>query len=315
MTEAREPYGRALLIPLHGDDAGGGLQLRQLWNLVVRARLLVLVLAIACLAAVLILYAVTEKKYRATATVVVSDQNRGLSVSRALGAQLGGLASMAGISLPESGGLRTEAFVTLESRDLLRRLVVNEDLIRVLFHEKWDGDSKSWDTDSGEAPSLEKAVTFFEDNVLAIRREPGSDVAEISVVWRDPALSAYWANELVRQVNSSLRQRAIAEATRSIEFLEAEVQKSSNSELHGAIYALMEQQMAKIMLANVRTDYAFSIIDPAISPDLDDAYSPRLIFYLAAAGCLWALLCLLVVSILAVGNIRTGQVASQPTVE
>ena len=42
-----------------------------------------------------------------------------------------------------------------------------------------------------------------------------------------------------------------------------------------AINSLIESQINKIMLANVRKDYAFQVIDPAMSPSADSQLRPN----------------------------------------
>jgi len=245
---------------------------------------------VGCLVAALVAFTVNENKYLALTTIVAVEQTQGASQLGALGAQLGGLASLAGFSIPSSDGFRVEAFATLESRELLRQFILEENLTPILFADHWDDQKKVWNTDSGESPSAEDAVRFLQEEVVTINRESGSSIVEVSVKWHDPELCQKWANELVRRANARIRQRAIVEATKSIEFLEKELSESSNTGVKSAAFGLIEQQMATIMLANVRTDYAFRVIDPATQPDIDDPVSPRLIVLLLAGVLVWVLL-------------------------
>jgi len=282
---------RALLIPLDSGGEGGGIRLSELISAARRFRFAIWILAVACIVGAVLAFILLESKYRATTTFIFSEQSQTSSALGALGSQFGGLASLAGISLPSSGGIRVEAFATLESRELLRDFIVAEDLIPILFAKKWDSQNSAWDTDSGAAPSMAKAIKFLQDNVLKIERESGNDIVHLSVTWSDPELCEHWANELVRRVNYGLRMRAKTEALESIEFLEKELQKTSNAEVQSSVFALIEQQMAITMVANVRADYAFRVIDPATVPDSDDPEWPSLFLILVVAGCIWTLIC------------------------
>lgn len=295
---------RAVLVPLNAGDTTPGLQLSELQEATRRVRFLLLGIGVACVAAILTAYFLTDVKYRATTTFILADQSQGLSSLGALGSQLGGFADLAGISLPSSSGIREEAFATLESRELLREFIVDENLIPILYAEKWDSKESVWDTDTGEAPSTEKAITFFQEKVLTIRREPNRDIVDLSITWTDPSLSQEWANQLVRRVNEGLRLRTKFEASKSIEFLEKELKTNSNAALQNAMFALIEQQMAKAMMANVQTDFAFRVIDKAVAPDVDDRVSPRLLLYLIAGGGIWVLISGALVSIVAIRNRR-----------
>ena len=64
-----------------------------------------------------------------------------------------------------------------------------------------------------------------------------------------------------------------------------------------AIYRLIEEQINTVMLANVREEYAFKVIDPAVVPDIDQYEWPKraLILVLGAGlGLLFALMIALV---------------------
>ena len=86
-----------------------------------------------------------------------------------------------------------------------------------------------------------------------------------------------WANELVRRANDQLRQRAIARAQGSIDYLKREARNADVVEIRadsvpthgGAIQNPAPRQRQ-------REDYAFSLIDPAVAPDRGQYVSPRM---------------------------------------
>jgi hypothetical protein len=71
---------------------------------------------------------------------------------------------------------------------------------------------------------------------------------------------------LVSSINSHAKDRAIIEARDSISFLEKELEQTSILNSQTMLYSLIEQQMQKIMLANIRDEFVFKIIDPAVVP-------------------------------------------------
>ena len=75
--------------------------------------------------------------------------------------------------------------------------------------------------------------------------------------------------------NRYLRDRAIEEAQRSIQYLNAELERVTTIEIRASIYRLMEKQVQDIMYANVLDEYAFKIIDPAIAPEIDNYVRPN----------------------------------------
>ena len=74
------------------------------------------------------------------------------------------------------------------------------------------------------------------------------------------------------KLNYHEQQLAINDATKSINYLREELNKTSVVELQQAIYRLLEKaQTKKIMLANVRDQYAFSVIDSAKVPETQES--------------------------------------------
>ena len=62
------------------------------------------------------------------------------------------------------------------------------------------------------------------------------------------------------------KKRAILEAVRSISFIEKELEKTSLLNSQTILYNIIEQQMGTIMLANVRDEFVFKVIDSAVIP-------------------------------------------------
>ncbi len=79
---------------------------------------------------------------------------------------------------------------------------------------------------------------------------------------------------MVALVNRKMRSDAIQEAEQSIEYLNQELSKTSAIELQQGIYRLIESNLNTIMLANVRDEFAFRVLDDAAAPDADDYSSP-----------------------------------------
>ena len=79
--------------------------------------------------------------------------------------------------------------------------------------------------------------------------------------------------------NERLRARAIDEATRNIAFLNAQIPQTSVVEVQHAIYNLIESETKTLMLANVRKEFAFTVIDPAVPPERK--YRPKRSVYVA----------------------------------
>ncbi len=86
------------------------------------------------------------------------------------------------------------------------------------------------------------------------------------MTWSDPELAAKWANDAGGQSQCAAAGKAIEESRRSIEYLKREGEKTNVVAVQEAIGKLTEEQVKSVMLANVRDEYAFKVIDPAVDP-------------------------------------------------
>ena len=89
----------------------------------------------------------------------------------------------------------------------------------------------------------------------------------MSIRWRDPKQAAAWANRYVALANDIMRNRALEESNRNIKFLGEKLSTTSVLEVQRVMYSLIENEAKNHMLASTRTEYAFSTIDPAVTPE------------------------------------------------
>jgi LPS O-antigen subunit length determinant protein (WzzB/FepE family) len=97
----------------------------------------------------------------------------------------------------------------------------------------------------------------------------------ISIVWSDRYAAAEWANLLVAEADKALRDRAIAEQNRSLEYLKAEAAQTFSVEIGTAISKLTETELKNAMVARTRDAYAFKVVDPAVAADRKHRDSPN----------------------------------------
>ena len=232
--------------------------------------------------------------YRAeTILVPVSDEAVPSGIS-ALGGQFGGLASLAGVNL--NSGDRNEEFVAiLKSREFTYRFIEKEALLPVLFEGIYDAERGEWILDENETPpSLEDGYRVFNNKVRQVWESKSGNLLTLAIDWKDANLAAKWANTLVTDVNRQIRKRMIAEYEKSIDYLEAEVENTSVVEVRQVIFELMQEQISKIMLTNVREEYAFKVVDRAVPPEPEDHIRPKRLLIIAAGAFVGFLLGVLV---------------------
>jgi len=198
---------------------------------------------------------VAEPVYRAE-IVVTEVRDKGMtSVAQTFARQLGGLASLAGINVAPDAGPGQDAQALLSSRRLAEEFVTRGNLVPVLAKK------------AREPVSMWKTVEGFRAGVLDVRQDRRNGVTTVSMEWTDAKLAAQWANDYVALANDLLREHALDEANRNIDYLNDQIAKTNVVELQRVMYNLVQNEMQSLMLASARKEYAFRIIDPAVPPE------------------------------------------------
>jgi uncharacterized protein involved in exopolysaccharide biosynthesis len=190
-----------------------------------------------------------------------------------------------------AGSSKEQTIAILQSRAFTEAFIESENLLPVLFADKWDSAAGKWKPmREDRIPTMADAVELFDEDIRAVSDDTGTNLVTLRIEWYEPELAARWANTLVRRLNDDVRKRDIAEAERSLEFIGRELKKNDNIDLKQGLYGLMQQQLEKIVLANVREDYAFKVLDPAFAAERDDHVWPPRIAIIAASGLLGLIL-------------------------
>lgn len=248
---------------------------------------LVVAMVVSCTTLGLIAAFLMTPTYRAEILLSFNkDLMSGTDVS-SLVSQFGGLSSIAGLSVGGSEGEKDEALALLKSRSFLESFIQDLDLMPVLFANRWSAKDKTWVASRWSSdPTEADGVKHFNEQILAVSEDRRTGLIRLSVEWKDRETAALWANELVRRINELTRALAISEARESQRYLHEELAKTNVVELRHSIYGLVEQELQREMIASVRAQYSFRVIDPAKPPDADDFVKPRrLLLVLFGLSC------------------------------
>lgn len=246
---------------------------------------------LGCAAALFALSYLSEVKYEAKVIAVPRGGQDRSGLLSALAGQFGGIAALAGLNVNETAE-RAEAVQMLQSQTLARQFLEDNKLLPLIFARNWDVQKSAW---RDRPHTLNEGVRIFDGGIRSVVEDRRTGLITVRIVWRDPQQAAAWANELVRQANERLRQRAVARAEKSLDYLEREAKKSDNVEIRQALYRLMEDQFKNLLLANVTEDYSFAVIDPAVAPDRTQPVSPKRGLYLLAGLFIGAMISLMMV--------------------
>ncbi|MBK93433.1 MAG: hypothetical protein CMP33_04125 [Rickettsiales bacterium] len=175
---------------------------------------------------------------------------------------LGGIASLAGISLPQSSNDVQTALAVLDSRIFLENFIIENNILEVLYNDDWDSENGEW---YDERPNIWSAVNLFK-SLTSHKFDPDSGVIIFSIEWEDPELAASWTNNLIQELNNFLRDEEIKTGESNIFFLQQQAELASFSNLKLMLDDLILEEIKKITLAKASKDFAFKILDPAVVP-------------------------------------------------
>jgi uncharacterized protein involved in exopolysaccharide biosynthesis len=264
----------------HDDE----IDLRELFSVLWAAKkLIVAVTAVFALASVI--FAITlPNKYEASALLTpAQDSSAGLSgVLDDLGG-LGGLASLAGVDV--GGGEAAIAQEILLSRGFVEKFVEENNLaVEVFAADGWDRESnqlsididlydidvKRWTRNppSGKTvnpTSWELYEEFLE--LLSISTDKKTGLISLSVEYFSPYIARQWVDQLVVAINQHMQQRKLQMVNTNIEYLEAQILKTSIAGMKEVFYTIIEDQIQKKMLAEASPEYVFVTVSPAMVPE------------------------------------------------
>jgi hypothetical protein len=103
---------------------------------------------------------------------------------------------------------------------------------------------------------------------LNVVRSENSGFIHLSYEHVSPTYSRYLVNLIIEEVNKIVRLQDLTETNNSLKYLYQQLRDTKESEIKLSINQIIESQLRKKMLANIRENYAIQPIDPPFTPDL-----------------------------------------------
>jgi uncharacterized protein involved in exopolysaccharide biosynthesis len=217
------------------------------------------------------------KIYRADVLLApVSTDDAGGSSLKSLASRYGSLASLAGINLDAGRFSTATVLAMLQSRRFIEQFIADNKLLPILFAKQWDASTSRWKgAPEHPAPTLDDGYQVFVKTIMSVTEDRKTTLVTMTIDWRDGKLAADWANMLVARVNEATRDLAIRNANLSIDYLNTELRTAETIELRQSIFALLQSQMEKRMLASTHPEFSFTVVDPAQPPNPRRYVSPQ----------------------------------------
>lgn len=235
--------------------------------------------------------AIQPNIYRAQVLLAPASSGSGGAGSK-LANQFGGLASIAGVNLGlgQRIDMASLAVEVMKSRKFQRDFIVNHRLfIPLLMCSGWDPaenklllDQELYDIElieqfKKEGRVVNEAVVWDAykklSELVSITQSKDTGLITVSVEHFSPFLAKEWASLLVENINAVMKRQDLADAKKSIAFLEEQLKLTEISEMQKVLYELIEDQTKTVMFSSVREEYVFQTIDPALVPQ--EKHKPR----------------------------------------
>lgn len=217
--------------------------------------------------------------YKSEVTLAPVSENSSMRVP----GQLGGLAALAGVSIGASGPDKTSiAIEVLKSRNFIGDFVEKHDLYatvmavtewnsaenKIIFNsELYDSTNSKWVRKVSypflPKPSRLEAYSAF-NSIFSVSQDKTSGLIKVSVEHLSPFVAKNILDLLITEINEEMRQRDLSEASHSITYLNQQISQTNLSEARTMLYSLVEEQTKVLMLGNVRSEYVFKTLDPAV---------------------------------------------------
>lgn len=274
--------------PQHEKTSENELSLIDILNLFIADwKILIACTLLSALIAVSIAFYLPEK-FKATITILPINSD-GTAEGES---QLGGFASLAGVDIGSSGSRKYEYLAILQSREYLYSFFKKYNVLPFLYPDDWDKQKNEWNnSESVHRPWM--AYNDFIDDYMEVFEDISTGLFTVSIETQSSELSAKWANALVRDVNAKIQASAVYEANEKLDYLEKKSTEIKIESVRRALFNSIEKEVQNAMMANVRKEYAFKILDPAVEPEMRS--SPRRLIILITGATLGFFLSLLII--------------------
>jgi len=240
--------------------------------------------------------------YKSQTLLSPTEDAKGSGLS-SMGAQLGGLASFAGVSIGNQGNDKIViALEVLKSRKFLTKFIEKHNIsIPLIAGEYWDikteklilndelfnTKTNEWkinkETNLPAIPTHWDLYTKF-SQIIDLEHDGATNLVLLSVKFLSPTLAQKWAEALVIDLNNTMRMRNIKSTQSSINYLQQQISRTQEQEMKKVFFQLIQEQSKNLMIAEITHEYVFKTIDPAYIPQ--DKNSPRRFLIVLFSGIL-----------------------------
>jgi uncharacterized protein involved in exopolysaccharide biosynthesis len=253
----------------------GGVDLYHYWRVIWKRRKIIGCIIAAAVFAALVGSLFMTNIYQAKAVIIPvtgKDSGGGNPGLAALAQQLGGIPGV-----PSSPSATASEIVSLLNSNILKQKMIEQhNLMPILFYRQWDNKQQTWKQGHTvwrlmpfkyfNVPDTWDALRLLE-KIVKINRNNKDNTITISVDFHDPKLAAqivdYYLVTLTDYMSSEVKR--VAASNRK--YLEEQLGSTTDPFIKQKTYNMIAQQIETGMMAEVKENFAFKVIDPPLAPD------------------------------------------------
>ena len=260
------------------------IDLRELFGALWRGKFLIILCVVLAIVLAALYLRSAERKYTVRYVFApVATESAGPNLGG-----LGGLASLAGVSLPSSssGDFLTFRFL-LKSEEVAAQILKDEKLARAIFASEWDSNSENYrkppdgqytpyirtvkklltgqDAKDYAPPNAARLSNWLSE-AFSSSEDRDTGFLTLSAETPEPDLMIQVMSQVTEETDRLLKERYIASAEQTMGFYQQQLAKARAREHREALAKLIAQEDQKLMLASKGTYFvAKPLTEPSVS--------------------------------------------------
>jgi len=233
------------------ESHGGEISLDDYINVLKKRWILIIIIVIVSVTATGIMSFLTTPVYESKAVIMPTSSQK----------EQGGMSALAmqfGIASSSTSNV-SEMLALLKSNILVEKVINKYKLIPLFFQ---NGPENMTETDQ-----MWNGIKRFKA-VFNVKHNQKDGIIELSMNFRDPAIATDILNYILTELTDYMSGEAKRVAETNRKYLELLIDRNADPLIRQKIYSLVAQQIETSMMAEVKENFAFKILDPPrASPD------------------------------------------------
>jgi len=145
----------------------------------------------------------------------------------------------------------------------------------------YDTENKQWLSSKNECdvrgpPSSWVLFQAFSER-LVVSENKKTGLVAVHIEYYSPQIAKQWLDMYVAAINAHMQQRQMEKVTNNINYLQAQIEKTSIAEMREVFYTIIAEQTKNKMMTEASPEYAFVAVSPSMVPEVTSQPQRRFI--------------------------------------